>query len=182
MFRTRRFSKLNLIMFTCLIRKHYHEHINQMIYMIYKSSFSRRRNKFRSNLIFHFWAYPNPKSNVACGLCPQPENLDMGPSSHLPQIASSLVLVQSGEVQVLKLRTFGLKKFEIGSIKGITTGPVVPKQETILPSPISIIGNELALILNKKFKVINVEISQKKLMWSKLLQKQLLRQPTLSLK
>ena len=85
MFRTRRFSKLNLVMFTCIIRKHYHEHINQSIYMIRKSSFSRRRNKFRSNLIFHFWAYPNPKANVACGLCPQPENLDMGPSSHLLQ-------------------------------------------------------------------------------------------------
>ena len=53
--------------------------------MIHKSCFSRRRNKFRSNLIFHSWAYPNPKGNVACGLCPQLENLDMGPWSHLPQ-------------------------------------------------------------------------------------------------
>ena len=33
----------------------------------------------------------------------------------------------------------------------------------MLSSPISIIGNELALILNKKFKTIIVEISPKKI-------------------
>ena len=77
------------------------------------------------------------------------------------------MLGKSGEVWTLKL-TIELKKIEIGSIKEITTGPVVPKQETILPSPISFIGNKLALILNKKFRASIVEISLK-LMWSKLL-------------
>ena len=149
--------------------------------MIYKSSFSRRRNKFRSNLIFHFWAYPNPKVNVVCGLCPQSKNLDMGPSSHLPQ--NCLEPRTRPTKWGLGSQTTDLWVQEIRDRleKRITTGPVIPKQETILPSPISFIGNKLALILNKKFKAIIVKISSK-LKWSKLLKKQLLRQPTLSLK
>ena len=46
--------------------------------------------------------------------------------------------------------------------KRTTTGPIVPKQETILLSPISlivvvvqIIGNKLAVIMNKKFKTLS---------------------------
>ena len=129
--------------------------------MIRKSSFSRRKNQFRSNLTSHSWAYLIQKLMLLVDFV---NNLKTQTWARRPiylKIASSLVLGQSSEVQVLKLRTFGLKKFEIGSIKGITTGPVVPKQETILPSPISFIGNKLALILNKKFKVIIVEISPK---------------------
>ena len=122
--------------------------------MIHKSSFSCRRNKFRSNLTFHSWAYPNPNGNVACELCPQPENLDLGLSSHLPQncLEPGARPVRRG----LGSQTTDLWTQEIRDRleKRITTGPVVPMQETMLSSPISTIDNEFVVILNKKFKEV----------------------------
>jgi hypothetical protein len=92
----------------------------------------------------------------------------MGPSSHLPQ--NCLEPRARSVRRDLSSQTVDLWAQENRDRleKGTTTGPVVPQQETMLPSPIStivvvvrIISNEFAVILNNKFKAIIVAISPK---------------------
>ena len=87
---------------------------------------------------------------------------------------ASLMLVLSGEVWALVQTEDLWPQGNRDSLeKGTTTGPVVPKHEIMLLSPIfaivvvvRIIGSELTVLLHNKFKATIVERSPK-LMWSK---------------